>query len=151
MHSYDIEQLIVHRDPMILISGLADYDQTTAHCWVDISETSPFYQKDIAGVPSYIGIEYMAQAIAAYAGAKALDNNSTIQVGFLLGSRKFLTHQASFSCDSKLDIFIEELYIEPSGLSVFNCTIKHGDNLLAEAKVNTFQPEDASQFIKENS
>lgn len=149
MHNYSLEQLISHREPMILISGLQQYNDEHAHGWVDISTDSPFYNQVLGGVPSYIGIEYMAQTIAAFAGANALDNNQQVKIGFLLGSRKYQTEQSVFSQGMRLDIFVEQLYQEPSGLSVFDCQIKHNEKIIAQAKVNTFQPDGALAIIEE--
>ena len=38
-------------------------------------------------VPAWVGIEYMAQAIAAWAGCRARAAGKPPQLGFLLGSR----------------------------------------------------------------
>ncbi|KZN48627.1 3-hydroxylacyl-ACP dehydratase [Pseudoalteromonas luteoviolacea] len=145
-NSYGIEQLIAHRDPMILISELTEYDTSQATGVVRITADSPFISEK--GVPSYVGIEYMAQMVAAYAGAKALDNGGTIDIGFLLGSRKYKTHIPYFKPAQNLVVSVEELHKEESGLGVFDCKIKYNDELLAEAKVNVFQPDDPQGFIK---
>ncbi|XQW84892.1 3-hydroxylacyl-ACP dehydratase [Thalassotalea piscium] len=149
MTNYSVKDVIPHRDPMILISGLSYYDDRRACCWVDINEESPFYDHQIKGVPSYVGIEYMAQSVAAYAGANALDQQHEIRIGFLLGARKMTIQERSFSCGTRLIVDVEELYREESGLSVFGCTISHLDRVVVEAKVNVFQPSKPQEFIKE--
>ena len=75
MNNYDIKQVLPHQAPMILIDTLAQYDLDSCRCTVKITAQSPFYSVIKKGVPSYIGSEYMAQAIAAFAGAHALDDN----------------------------------------------------------------------------
>lgn len=149
MNSYDLEQVIAHRPPMILLSRLKQYDNNQGICEVDISEQSPFYQQAIGGVASYIGIEYMAQAVAAFAGAKSLDQGEDIQIGFLLGSRKYEVFTDRFLNGNSYQVSVEELYKEDTGLSVFDCKISLGDELLAKAKVNVFQPENPEEFVKE--
>ncbi|MGB1197797.1 MAG: 3-hydroxylacyl-ACP dehydratase [Thalassotalea sp.] len=149
MTNYSIEQVISHRDPMILISGLNHYDDIRACCWVDINEHSPFYNSALNGVPSYVGIEYMAQTVAAYAGANALDHQQTVKIGFLLGARKMTTKVRSFTKGTRLTVNVEELYREESGLSVFGCSISANDEIVAEAKVNVFQPSEPKEFIEE--
>lgn len=149
MTNYSVKEVVSHRDPMILISGLSYYDEITARCWVDIDEQSPFFNKQLNGVPSYVGIEYMAQTVAAYAGANALDRQQEVQIGFLLGARKMTTQERVFSCGARLIIDVEELYREESGLSVFGCSITHNDKVLVEAKVNVFQPLSSKKFIEE--
>jgi|TARA_R110002060_G_scaffold77748_1_gene89605 predicted hotdog family 3-hydroxylacyl-ACP dehydratase len=151
MINYNIEQLLPHQSPMILIDSLEHYDFDSCRCNVEITEHSPFYSIVKKGVPSYIGSEYMAQAIAAFAGAHALDVNDEVKIGFLLGSRKYKTMCSHFALDEILTITIKELYREDSGLRVFECEIINAENsILAQANINVFQPKDPAVFIQES-
>jgi len=149
MKKYAIEELIAHRKPMILISRLITHDESSAVCEVDISDASPFYQSVSNGVASYVGIEYMAQSIAAFAGAKSLAQGKSVDIGFLLGSRKYQTFSPVFKNNTTYQITVEQLYQEDRGLSVFGCKIQLDDNLIAQAKINAFQPENPQEFLKE--
>lgn len=144
MNSYSIEQVLPHRQPMILIDRLCQYDEETAICSVKITESSLFYDPTKQAVPSYIGVEYMAQAIAAFAGADALDAGLEVEVGYLLGSRKYQPTTAWFALGSELNIHVSRLYEEESGLRVFQCQIKHNDQELVDAKINVFLPQRAA-------
>ena len=151
MNNYDIKQVLPHQAPMILIDTLARYDVDSCCCTVTITPQSPFYNTLKKGVPSYIGSEYMAQAIAAFAGAHALDDNEAVQIGFLLGSRKYKTMRSYFQLAEKLNITIKELYREDSGLRVFECEILTVENMvIAQANINVFQPKDPTAFIQES-
>ena len=150
MPHYDISALIAHRDPMILIDSLVSFDDNSANCQVQITVGSAFYDQARGGVPSYIGSEYMAQAIAAYAGAHDLGCQREVKIGFLLGSRKIRCHQPLFHLGDTLDVLVEKLIQDESGLSVFECKIMHQQQCLVEAKINVFQPADPMKFIKEN-
>lgn len=151
MNKYDINEVLPHRSPMVLIDSLASYDVDSCCCNVTITTKSPFYNATKKGVPSYIGSEYMAQSIAAFAGAHALDKNNGVQIGFLLGSRKYKTMRSHFLLNEKLTIAIKELYKEDSGLSVFECEIVTVKNeVVAQANINVFQPENPEAFIHEN-
>jgi len=132
---------------MILIGGLEDFSHESATCWLDINELSAFYQIDKSAVPAYIGIEYMAQSIAAFAGAKALEQGKAVQVGFLLGSRKYQQRQNYFNKGSHLKVKIVELHKEPSGLGVYSCEILHQEDMIASAQVNVFLPPDPQDFV----
>ena len=150
MNKYQIVDVLPHREPMILIDSLDSYDNDSCICKVEITKESPFYDENQAAVPSYIGIEYMAQAIAAYSGANALDNNEKVTIGFLLGSRKYKTFKSYFTLNALLTINIKQLYQEESGLSVFECEIlDQTSELLAQANINVYQPSDADAFINE--
>ena len=152
MNKYVIEDILPHQAPMILIDPLVEYTDDWACCQVKISTNSLFYDADKQGVPSYIGSEYMAQAIAAFAGAQALNNNKEVSIGFLLGSRKYQALQPYFPLDKTFNITIKELYREDSGLRVFECEIKDSTNtLFAQANINVFQPDDPKAFILENA
>lgn len=151
MNNYDIKQVLPHQAPMILIDTLAQYDVDSCRCTVTITPQSAFYNALKKGVPSYIGSEYMAQAIAAFAGAHALDDNDAVQIGFLLGSRKYKTMRSYFQLAEKLNITIKELYREDSGLRVFECEILTVENtVIAQANINVFQPKDPTAFIQES-
>jgi len=150
MNNYKIEHVVPHSAPMILLNRLNGYTDESGCCEVDISPDSPFYDESLRGVASYIGCEYMAQAIAAYAGALAKDRGDAVQIGFLIGTRKYKTYAPVFNNGSTLTVSVARLYQEESGLSVFECQIHDAETLLAEAKINVFQPQDPMQFIREN-
>ena len=92
----------------------------------------------------------MAQTIAAYAGALAKDKGNEVQIGFLIGTRKYKTYAPVFKNEQTLKVSVTKLYQEESGLSVFECQIHSDETCLAEAKINVFQPQDPMQFIREN-
>lgn len=147
---YDIEEVIKHRKPMRLVDKLVSFDECRVCVSVRIDEKSEFYQSDKLGVPSYVGIEYMAQSIAAQAGANDLANGKSIRLGFLLGTRKYKPNTAYFSRETTLLIEAEKLLIDAAGLSVFNCTIVAEEQpkiLLAQAKINVYQPEDSTEYV----
>lgn len=140
MKTYDIQEVLTHEAPMILIDRLISYDEESAICEVVINNTSPFYDRRLGGVPSHIGIEYMAQSIAAFAGANDLDNGREKKVGFLLGSRKYTSTIPVYKKGCALHICVQRLFQEESGLGVFDCHIILAENTVSTAKVNVFQP-----------
>jgi len=144
-----IEELVPHDHPMILIDELLTYDDEKACCQVTIHPGSNFYNVEKKSVPSYVAIEYMAQGIAAFANANEKDRGGEVAIGFLVSSRKFKMLTSEFSLGEKLQVFVEQLYVEESGLSAFDCQVKCDDDVLATAKINIFQPSDASTFLAE--
>tara|TARA_Y100000588_G_scaffold74222_1_gene76965 strand:+ start:56005 stop:56466 length:462 start_codon:yes stop_codon:yes gene_type:complete len=145
-----ISELLAHRPPMVLIDELIAFASDSAHCQVTITPDSAFYQRDIQGVQSYIGSEYMAQSIAAYAGAHDCQHQRGVKIGFLLGSRKIRCLKPIFKLGSTLDIYVTQVVQDESGLSVFDCAIECDNERYLEAKINVFQPADPMKFIKEN-
>ncbi len=77
-----IEQLLPHDKPMILVDRALDVQQDTIHCQVDIGDHNPFFNQESLSVPAYVGIEFMAQSVAAWSGYHALTQGEEPPIGF---------------------------------------------------------------------
>jgi len=148
-NTYAIEHVVPHAHPMILIDELLEYDDSKALCQLTITENSNFYNSDTQSVPNYVAIEYMAQSIAAFANANEKDQGGEVSIGFLVSSRKLKVLVKEFSLASTLLVTVEQLYSEENGLSAFDCKIEQADQIVVEAKINIFQPNDAKAFLAE--
>ncbi|MGI2170101.1 hotdog family protein [Shewanella sp. MF05960] len=147
---HDISEFVPHRAPMILIDKLLEHQPDTLLTAIHISEASAYFDNTINGVPNYVGIEYMAQSIAALAGVEAKLKGDKVRVGFLLGSRKLQMHIGHFILGQTYHTKVSRLYQEPSGLAVFDCQIFHQNHVVASANVNVFQPLNTQAYINEN-
>ena len=145
-----IAEVVPHRAPMILIDTLIEHGPDTLLTQTSITAQSPYFDASIDAVPNYVGIEYMAQSIAALAGVEAKSRGEAIRVGFLLGSRKLQMHIPNYKLGESYQTRVTRLYQEESGLAVFDCQIFHQNTLVAEANVNVFQPQDALAYISES-
>lgn len=150
LSSIDVETFLPHRRPMVLIDEVLEHDHDSLLTATHIRETSPYFDAALGGVPNYVGIEYMAQSIAALAGVEATLRGEPIQVGFLLGSRKLSMPLAVFAKGETYTTEVKRLYQEDTGLAVFDCRIFHGATQVAEANVNVFQPQDTDAYIRES-
>ncbi|MCH1931077.1 hotdog family protein [Shewanella sp. A25] len=148
----NIADFIPHREPMILIDRIIAHEADSLKTEVTITPNSAYFDDARQAVPNYVGIEYMAQSIAALAGVEAKLREDKIRVGFLLGSRKLALHVEQFKLGQTYVTQVKRLYQEESGLAVFDCQIylKSADSepqLVAEANVNVFQPQDTQAYI----
>lgn len=150
MLAQNIDIFIPHRAPMILIDNVLQHTPDCLITETHISPNSAYYDDQLNGVPNYVGIEYMAQSIAALAGVEALLRDDIIRVGFLLGTRKLQMHLDRFALGESYRTQVTRLYQEESGLAVFDCHIYHQDTLVAQANVNVFQPQDIHAYIDES-
>ena len=148
-NSYPIETVVPHEHPMILVDELVAYNDSSAQCRVNITRSSNFYSETKQSVPSYVAIEYMAQSIAAFANANEKDQGGEVAIGFLVSSRKLKVFISNFTLGMQLDVFVEQLYVEESGLSAFDCFIEHKGERVTEAKINIFQPKNPDAFLAE--
>lgn len=140
-----VEQLVPHAGNMVLISQLVSADTQTAEAIVKVANNGLFCGNQTQ-VPAWVGIEYMAQTIAAWAGYHAHINNEPVKLGFLIGTRRYTSNVTHFNCDDILTVNIEKNFGEESGLGSFNCIIS-GNNVNIVSSLNVFQPNE--EQIKE--
>lgn len=145
-----LEDILPHRPPMILLTALLAYDTESARCMTRISADSPFFDAGMNAVPAYIGVEYMAQAIAACAGAKALDGSGSVKLGFLLGTRRYAPAVSLFPNGAELIIDVREVLQDDSGLGVYECSIHCQDEHWVSANLNVFQPDQTPTELLES-
>lgn len=148
--SHTLAELIKHEPPMRLIDELLSVADTKGRCRLTVSADNLFYNDRLNGLPAHVGIELMAQSIAAVAGARHTSQGDDIKLGFLLGTRKYRCDIECFGLGETYDIGVEEIHAEESGLSVFECHIVQADRVVAEARLNVYQPPDEQAFIEDN-
>jgi predicted hotdog family 3-hydroxylacyl-ACP dehydratase len=89
-------------------------------------------------VPAWVGIEYMAQAIAAYAGVMSKRAGDPVKLGFLLGTKRYNSNVAEFRAGSTLTVHVEKT-IQDDNLGAFECNIQ-GCGVEVTANLNVYQP-----------
>jgi len=149
--AWPLEELLPHSGPMILIDEALEAGEGWATAAARVGEDSVFYQAGL-GVPAWVGIEYMAQTIALYAGICAKQAGTDIRIGFLLGTRRYQTQTSYFPLGSLLRISVQEEW-QDGNMAVFACRIycHEDERLLVEARVNVFRPEDPIAFMREQA
>jgi predicted hotdog family 3-hydroxylacyl-ACP dehydratase len=139
---YPIAALLPHKPPMILLDRVIGYDDSSLVAEVTISENSLLLAPE--GVPGYVGIEYMAQTCAAYAGVCALDSHKPVKIGFLLGTRDYRLITPWFRIGDRLHISVS-LILGDEQMASFDCQIQIDSNLVATAHLMVYQM-DENQF-----
>ncbi|MEL7448023.1 MAG: 3-hydroxydecanoyl-ACP dehydratase, partial [Pseudomonadota bacterium] len=76
------------------------------------------------GVPSWVGIEYMAQTVAVLAGSQASDEGDGAPLGYLLGTRRYTCETPWFTDGTVLRVRCEEQLFDGNGLGVYACHIE---------------------------
>jgi len=146
----DIRELVPHSGAMVLLDRVLSADAENLCAEVSIHAGSVFYDAPSAGVGSWVGVEYMAQAIAAYAGYQARLTGGPVKIGFLLGARRYDAQVPVFPCDSVLQVHVHQVLQGENGLGAFECRIEMAGAMLAQSTITVFQPEDAKQFLQES-
>jgi predicted hotdog family 3-hydroxylacyl-ACP dehydratase len=91
-------------------------------------------------VPAWVGIEYMAQAVSAWAGARALRGGGRPRIGFLLGTRRYDVHCAAFPGGRTLRVQVRCEFMGDNGLGLFDCSIHLDGAEVAAGRLSVFEP-----------
>jgi predicted hotdog family 3-hydroxylacyl-ACP dehydratase len=159
-----IASLVPHSASMLLLDRVVAADADSMQAEVGITLQTLF--ADANGVGSWIGVEYMAQAVAAFAGLAAHNAGAgagadtgthadvpvkPAKVGFLLGSRRYTASRGYFALGSTLRIHVLKLLQAENGLGSFDCFITDGEERVASATLTVFQPPDLATFLEESA
>jgi len=140
--SYPVADLLPHAPPMVLLDEVLGWDQGHVMTALTIHSESPFFMEN-SGIPSYVGLEYMAQTCGVYAGIEGFNLGQPVRLGFLLGTRNFHASTNWFCLGQRLIVDATEIYRQET-MGIFGCRITHDDVELASAQLNLYQPNDAS-------
>jgi predicted hotdog family 3-hydroxylacyl-ACP dehydratase len=130
-----IAELIPHTGPMILLDRVIAFDDNSLSA--ELVVRSGLFGDDKT-VPAWVGIEYMAQTIGAYAGMKARLAGEPIRLGFLLGTRRYNGNVAEFKVDTALTVRVDKI-MQDDRLGAFECRIL-GEGIEIGANLNVYQP-----------
>jgi predicted hotdog family 3-hydroxylacyl-ACP dehydratase len=145
----DIRSLIPHAGPMVLLDRVISVDEDGLCAEVSIRSNTLFCGAD--GVGAWVGIEYMAQAIAAWAGYTAQLRGEPVKLGFLLGTRRYESSRPIFVLGSVLRVHVQRLFQNENGLGSFECFIDNEEGRVASATVTVFQPPNVDDFLQGSS
>ena len=134
--SWTVPELLPHSGSMVLIDDLVGDGPDWVIAGVRIGEDNMFYEPGV-GMPCWLGIEYMAQAIALYSGLQAKRRGDPVKIGLLLGTRRFSTEVNYFPLGSYLHIHAKNELCNDA-MASFACEINEDDRCLAQARINVY-------------
>lgn len=142
-----INDLVPHSGKMSLLDRLIEADHQHAIAELTIHSKSMFFTPG-KGVPVWVGIEYMAQTIAAFSGYDAIQKKEPVKIGLLVGCRKSICHVSWFAEHTTLQVIVEYVW-ESEGMAIFDCAIRDaGGRIMMEGKINVYQPENIDDYLK---
>jgi predicted hotdog family 3-hydroxylacyl-ACP dehydratase len=148
MIDWPLAELLPHAGDMILIDQILSFDEEQIHTRLTVKPGGLFNRAD-GSLPAWVGIELMAQSVAAYAGCRARQKGEAVELGFLLGTRKFECNVEHFPAGSELTIHGLRSLEDDNGMGVFECHLT-GDGIRASARLNVFRPPQAANYLDES-
>ncbi|WP_041524065.1 ApeP family dehydratase [Gilvimarinus agarilyticus] len=135
-----------HQPPMRLIDTLVNNSHRDVEVLAHINSDNVFYDAVRGGVPAWAGIEYMAQAAAAWVGLEDTQAGRAIDPAFLISSRQYTAHQPLFVLNTTLRVVVHADLIDGSLVAFTGC-IYHGTELMAEAVFTAYRPDDVAAYM----
>lgn len=142
MIDVDVAELLPHDGDMVFLDRVIEFDQHSMITELVVRDDGLFGNGQM--VPSWLGIEYMAQTVAAHGGMMCRIAGKPVNFGFLLGTRRYHCNKTAFKVGERLTVEVEQI-IQDQGMGVFECKIL-GSDIVATAKLSVYQPEDKSNM-----
>ena len=147
MTDWPLAELLPHAGDMILIDAIERFDDEQIFTRLTVKSEGLFNLAD-GSLPAWVGVELMAQSVAAFAGCHARQKGNPVELGFLLGTRKFECNVEAFPAGTELTIHGLRSLEDDNGMGVFECHI-HGEGIHASARLNVFRPPEATQYLQQ--
>jgi predicted hotdog family 3-hydroxylacyl-ACP dehydratase len=151
---FPVAELLPQSGLMILIDAVARIDDDSITTEITVRDDGLFSLENKT-VPAWVGIEYMAQTIAAFSGYHCLMRGEPIRLGFLLGTRLFESDRSSYPCATQLKVHASKIIESANDMCVFDSSIEIVDvntpespTITASAKINLLLPKDLNIFLE---
>lgn len=143
-----IDELLSHRGTMQLLDRIVTYEKQFAVAKY-VPRSDAWYADSEGNMPGWIGIELMAQTVAAHVGMTKQQSGMPVKQGVLLGTRRYNASVTSFPADKALLIHATVSFNDESGLGAYECRIfSNNDHELATATLKVYEPDDFDAFLK---
>jgi predicted hotdog family 3-hydroxylacyl-ACP dehydratase len=142
-----VEELLPHKPPMVLLDALEEIDEHRCLCRVDVRPACPFFEE--GGVPAFVGVEYLAQAVGVLSGWKGSLSGEPPRVGFLLSVREYRCELAIFPEGEALLVEVVHAWGDGDMLRFDGSIRRAGDGLLlAKGSLNVYGPKDPGAVLE---
>jgi predicted hotdog family 3-hydroxylacyl-ACP dehydratase len=128
---------VPHRGAMSLLEQVERWDGQELVARVRVPSTGLFTVA--GGVPAWVGIEYLAQAVAAWSGARARADGGTPRAGLLLGTRRYDAAVPVFPAGAPLRVVVRCEARSEQGLGLFDGRIEHDGRVLASGRLSVLE------------
>jgi predicted hotdog family 3-hydroxylacyl-ACP dehydratase len=136
--SWTPAEVLPHRPPLLLLTRICSWHEDGLVAEVDVDPTSPFAESGL-GVPRWVGLEYMAQAVGALDGVRLRTSGLPVSPGYLLGTRTLDQVDGYFRDGTTLRISVQEVLQGDNGLGIFSCRLDDGERFLC-CQLTVYRP-----------
>ncbi|GHA96713.1 ApeP family dehydratase [Modicisalibacter luteus] len=133
-----IAPFVPHAQGMCLLDRIVEVGEE--HLVADVMpEAQDLFCID-GSIPAWVGLEWMAQAVAAWAGWQAATRGESPAVGFLVGTRRFEAAVDAFPLVQPYRVSVSLDFRADNGLGQFRGVIENDTTPLAEGSLTIYVP-----------
>lgn len=148
-----VEQLVPHRGAMSLLDQITGLGEDWLEARAQITADNLFLVN--GEVPAWVGVEYLAQAAAAFMGSVKGQGAGPARIGFLTGSRKYQCERPAFIVGSTLTVTVQRIGEADNGLAMFEgsvvCQPPMEQVFTAHGRLTVFEPGEPRDVYGETS
>lgn len=147
---FQMTQILPHEGRMLLIDELLEQHDEGIVTALTIRPDSVLCD-GVAGVPAWVGMEYMAQTACAYSGVNQARAGESVSISLLLGTRSYRAVVPVFTLGTRLIISAQLQMRDDDNLAVFACSIRDAasDIELATGDIKAIRPISLQALIEE--
>jgi predicted hotdog family 3-hydroxylacyl-ACP dehydratase len=145
----ELINLVPHKGRMFLLSRVTSYDSEKRRLAseYDITEDCLFYDRELQGVPAWVGFEFMAQSISALSGLDGRGRGEPPKFGFILSVSGLEVKIPCFKKGSTAVIEVEEETMVDNVYS-FRCRVSSEGKPALEARLTVMEADDPKAVIE---
>jgi predicted hotdog family 3-hydroxylacyl-ACP dehydratase len=125
-HRAELERLLPHRPPMLLLDRLIGGDGTHARALAVVRDGGRLVEAG-RGLPAWALVEVFAQAAALIGGLRAREEGIPVAQGFLLGTRRLDCPVAHVPVGTELLIEARTEFTDGAGMGAYHCRTLNED------------------------
>ncbi|AHY44392.1 3-hydroxylacyl-ACP dehydratase [Stutzerimonas decontaminans] len=149
MIDWPLAELLPHAGDMILLDAVERFDEDSVDAHLLVRADGLLSAAD-GSLPAWVGVEIMAQSVAAFAGCHARQAGEPVALGFLLGTRNYQCNVETFPVGARLRVRATRSLQDDNGMGVFECHLD-GPGIHAEARLNVFRPPEVASYLQESA
>lgn len=146
---YAIRDLVPHADEMLLIDAVEHFEADHLLATYVVPSQGILTGAD-GRLPAWVGVEIMAQAIAAHVGVRCRLAGAPIPIGVLVGARRLHVNVDAFEPGARLSVDVRRVMEDGKGVGIWTCRID-GDGVRSDAQLSVYEPPDAAAFFERSA
>ena len=151
MTAYTPAELIAHRDRANLLEAILFAGAGELIASARAGPQCPFADA-LGRVPTWVGVEYLCQAVAAFEGRYRHERGAAIIPGLVLGTKHYEAAASHFPADAMIVIRVQPVMRNSADIGVYDGEIYTADGgVLASARLKAYMPDGVQSFLSERS